>query len=505
MEEDLKVKIKELLERRERLVRELNSYDSEESREPIQYNIDKITWELESLIDSIKKEIEEREESAQVSINKLEKESKEEIEALKKKQMNLITRLKRELEAYDSEEARNPIQYNIDKITWELEDNISKITSRLDLNIKGIKKEFQEYRDNALGEIEELGVDFEEFGLDKLNKNKDEEIDNQEVVSEKENKEQENVENPGFLTENLSKADKSFETIMNVAKNMPKKQEIKEQPLKESLQENIKIIVGRNAKIMVGNEIFNLESEDVIEGINLNFEEVKGIYKDNNVEIDERYWNQLESAFEKGAIDTTVINIIDRSKLSNEQKQNLLKDHIDKFVSSCNKEKYDAKSEVIYDVKDLSKTNLWKRIRKTEINTDEKNVLIENARLAERMGTAKIDGKYKPNLISRFIAKVTGRNIRMLPTIEQQYDAAEVVNEMKNREIQDFNKKAIKKEFVLNKTLLQEVEELHNDFKSNLRVNNSENSKDDNVDDIIGKSLEGIAKDVRDIKNDEGR
>ena len=91
-----------------------------------------------------------------------------------------------------------------------------------------------------------------------------------------------------------------------------------------------------------------------------------------------------------------------------------------------------------YDQKTLSKTSIISSIFRKELNIQEKNSILENARMAERHETGKLTGEYKPGLRMRMVAFLTGKAIKKLPTMDQIHEAAIVYN--KERDNENFRK-----------------------------------------------------------------
>lgn len=267
--------------------------------------------------------------------------------------------------------------------------------------------------------------------------------------------------------------------------SLKKELEDEEQKNKEKIQ----IVVGRNAKIKIGERTFEVGKKAVKEGVNLDIKDVCEIIERLAVKIPHKDWNVIAEGIDNGEFDTTILNVIDESCIDFSTKKQLLEDQCQKFIAAQNGEKYTSKSDVIYDADDLSKTSLIGRFLRREVNTDEKNQLIESARSSERKKIASVEGKYQPDRKSRFLAKIFKKNIRLLPTASEQKEVAEIYNKMSGIEKNSkFDRTKVKEN--LNEAQLQELEEL----MESQRVQNRENSKRDI------RQREGMK-----VPNDDGR
>lgn len=145
----------------------------------------------------------------------------------------------------------------------------------------------------------------------------------------------------------------------------------------------------------------------------------------------------IKEAIENKAIDPVVINMLNElsaDKQDAKRAENLLKLYCDKCLHQ--KIKHDLLVE--YDQKTLSKTSIISSIFRKELNIQEKNSILENARMAERHETGKLTGEYKPGLRMRMVAFLTGKAIKKLPTMDQIHEAAIVYN--KERDNENFRK-----------------------------------------------------------------
>ena len=94
---------------------------------------------------------------------------------------NQIARLEQELKGYIHDQAASePIKYNIDKIKWELEEKVKNINEQYEIEKNNILK-------NILEQIEETGIDLEEYGLKDIEEAQENKEEQKEKLEEKSN------------------------------------------------------------------------------------------------------------------------------------------------------------------------------------------------------------------------------------------------------------------------------------------------------------------------------
>jgi len=141
MEEIKKKEIKDLVERIGRLEKEAALYYGE-AREPIEYNIERLTDQLEEILKPCRNDLEE-----------LEKQSNEQIEKLEEEANKRIERLEQEAALYYGE-AREPMEHNIERIKDQLEADKEAILSNL-----------EEEKQKRFKELEDLGLELKKYGF----------------------------------------------------------------------------------------------------------------------------------------------------------------------------------------------------------------------------------------------------------------------------------------------------------------------------------------------------
>lgn len=192
MEKELKEKIKDLVEREQRLSKEYEIYKYDlEASEPIQRNVNKIHSELEDEVNKIKQELEEKTKKVNQEIEEKENTAQMRIKELNNKEKDGLARLEREYEIYKHNlEASEPIKRNIDKIRGKLEEETNQILSKLKEETKQLEENLKADRENVLKELEETGINLEEFGLiePKVEIKEEKEENNNKEVKQEENK-----------------------------------------------------------------------------------------------------------------------------------------------------------------------------------------------------------------------------------------------------------------------------------------------------------------------------
>ena len=225
-----------------------------------------------------------------------------------------------------------------------------------------------------------------------------------------------------------------------------------------------KIEIGKKAKIiMAGGHEFNIPAKDVKDGVNLS--------KEQTIEILNKYIDDENSVLlaqqlvEKNELDTTVLNVIEKSGIDDNTKKEVLNSYFNKCLLPTEENKIDIK----YNAKEMSKVNLWNRILKRELNNNEKSELLLKAKKAEELGIAKTEGEYKVNAIEKILGKFGG-TLRLPEPSDAQIEAAYKYNENRDKEnfkdsIRNF-KSEMSKEGYKELKSLSKAEEKQNEVSS---------------------------------------
>lgn len=268
------------------------------------------------------------------------------------------------------------------------------------------------------------------------------------------------IEPPKVLTKDDLQGDKSKGTEVDKTKTEEKKPE-------EKKPTPFYIKIGRRASIIMGKSEINLGKYTVMDGLDLDEAGVIEILKDSGISLNNE--KAIKEAIENKVIDSVVINgLSEFSKLEGYEAK--AKEMMESYCKQCLHTVKEKKLAVTYDQKDLSKSGLFASIMQREINIADKNEIMERASVAERHEVGMREGTYKPNLRSRFMAFVTGQQIKTLPTIEQIQNTANVYNMARD------NTKF--KESLKVKTMTIEQEKEFDDLKEKIKES-KELSKDE--------------------------
>lgn len=197
-----------------------------------------------------------------------------------------------------------------------------------------------------------------------------------------------------------------------------------------------KVIIGRKGKVSYDGKNYRIPAKALREGMGLVASEVTDILKKSNIDVLRP--EVLEEGLKSKMIDPMIINAICNAKgrffkqMSNVDKSAIL----NRYLADCMNAKYnnDPKNNcnIEYDQEDLSKSNLIKGFFDREMDFDEKLEMVKRAKKATRFNIGKTKGEYKPNRLSRFLARITKQDIPMLPpplSIEEQMEVATKYNQ----------------------------------------------------------------------------
>ena len=214
---------------------------------------------------------------------------------------------------------------------------------------------------------------------------------------------------------------------------------------------DMKVIIGRTGKISYDGKSYKIPAKALREGMDMVESEVKEVLGKANIDVLRP--EILEEGLKSKMIDPMIINAICNAKgrffkqMSNVDKTAIL----NRYLKDCMNAKYnnDPKNNcnIQYDQEDLSKSNLLKGFFDREMDFDEKIEMVKRANKAIRFNIGQKKGEYKPNRLSRFLARITKQDIPMLPpplSIEEQMEVAtkynQLLDEGKSLKREDFMK-----------------------------------------------------------------
>ncbi len=180
--------------------------------------------------------------------------------------------------------------------------------------------------------------------------------------------------------------------------------------------------LGKTASIAMADKVYTFDTKQVKQAMNKSYNEISAML-DNYLIGDEKAL--IQKLITKNEFDPTILAIInDAGAIYPNEKQKLVKQYVDKCLDP--KEKSELKIE--YDTKELSKVNLFNRIFKRELNSQEKYKMIIRASAAQSKDIAEVDGEYKIGAMEKFISKFTRKQPMALPT-RAEIEAAYAYNE----------------------------------------------------------------------------
>ena len=201
---------------------------------------------------------------------------------------------------------------------------------------------------------------------------------------------------------------------------------------KLNTEKTYEIKIGRNAEITIGNHKVKVKNVYVKDGINLDGKEVK-VLLEKHIDFESDDWetsiNQLQK---KNLLDPTVLNVVEASNLSLEEKDSIIKNYLqDCFSAVVNNEK--TSGNIVYDLEDLSKTNIISRLMHKEVDNVEKFKMQAKAIASSRYGISEVKGDYKPNIISTLMSKILRQPVKAYLTTAEQQEVATKYEELKSK------------------------------------------------------------------------
>lgn len=377
-------KIKELVNRIERLEKEAALYEGE-AREPIDNNIEKLREELKGELEPYKKQIE-----------KIEKDYSSRIE-----------RLEQEAALYDGE-AREPMDNNIEKL----------------------KNELEEEKDKILNALKEQGVNLEGFGLvEKIPQEEKAETKAEEKTNEEEIAQERHIKETRLriCKDVFAKKEKGFEDIIT--------------PEYEQVKNSILALVDKNPNKLreIMYKISDMTIEDIYEDIiktvkqQGNDDKAKNIAK--NLEKIKARREELNPKKDESKKDDSKK---DEPKKENSKQDNERRGQLERRLRRVFRNKEERFEDLIIDEYVFFKEDMFKLLDKDLDGLE--NVLnqMRNMKLSDiyrsMMAKAKEQGKEDKSLyISEMVDKITEREAEIKKEKEEKLKQEEELRNYKNK------------------------------------------------------------------------
>ena len=218
---------------------------------------------------------------------------------------------------------------------------------------------------------------------------------------------------------------------------------------------DIEVNLGRKGYVIYQGKKYKISKGEMKGFTDLGIFSIIDMIKDCGIEIKEA--TLLKEALGGEYIDYAVINgIISANKMNNEIKVNILNTYLSEClrVKDCiKKSKFEEayaenKCNITYNLKDLSRVG--------GMSEEEKNEFLMNIGKVQRFNMGKIQGEYKPSFLARIMAKLKGRDLKLLGQYEEE--VGRVANRFsgKRQTAQDY------KSFI--KSLRDQIEDTEIDF-----------------------------------------
>ena len=395
----------------------------------------------QKLIDDSKKILEEakkRKESLEKEVEDEYKENKKDDEKVSpdvKKAREELANYKSQLEKMERDEVQFPNKVKDSKYKEFLNRKIQEKTKFLEENDKSSAEEIKEF------ELNEIKEEYMNFKM---------------AIAR--------IEKPVELQKPNPVLEKAKE-VRRVKEEEKKKNPLGKKNRNVVLPKDVKISIGRKGTITFNGIDYIVAKKDIKKGLNLTEEETMSLINEN-LNVKDEIKEYMKEAIKNKIIDSTVINAVCSTSMTNKDKKDLLKQYIMDGLRAKNGSEYKNNCNISYDKKDLSKASLFARIFKREINASEKVEMLDRASVGERYAIARQEGEYKPDRISRIVGFVTRTKVPLLSDkISSLQEVATAYNELR-----DNGKTKTHKEFEhslkanvkhLSKEQVQEMDELH--------------------------------------------
>ncbi len=227
-------------------------------------------------------------------------------------------------------------------------------------------------------------------------------------------------------------------------------------PEKNDKYSKTEITIGRKVKIKIGNAVYIVSEK--------NMKNIVRLKRSSRLEILNKYNEALKGRYSEdflknlSKISCTPLYAIDKSNMPEKDKLELInriirqhensiiadsglevgKIDIDRvnenieikkkyyedlealgYDTSRKRDKLEKVCNIKYDLKDLSKTNIINRLLRKEIDEKDKTIILAEAETYQTLDLSDIIGKFKPSGISKFISKLTGRELPKLMEVNE--------------------------------------------------------------------------------------
>ncbi len=394
--------------------------------------------EYESDLIKIQKELEVLQKE-KIELKKINEEFQEKVKKYKLKEIKEQTREEKTNEENKKEENT---QKEVERFTGDVIDKNGKVISKQEET----KKEKEQTREEKIKE---------ESKEEKKKKEEEKKIEEQNIeeglkwkVKRAENEQsgesaQSTAESAEAIEAKINKAKEEFEKANRDYKNIhlgvvePKieREEIEGAIEKAglTLAKDLKIEIGRTGKITYNGQSYEFGKSFIKEGTHLNVKETIELMKEIGLNQTRKSTEFVKECIKQDFMDPTIIHMIHRLNMPAEDKKKIMRQYVSDVYNAKQEEKFENNCNILYNEEDFSKTNLWDRLMKREINTEEKVKIISKARKANRYNLADIKGEYKPNLLSKLIDIVKREKTPKMPTMKDKQVVASKFNELLNK------------------------------------------------------------------------
>lgn len=236
------------------------------------------------------------------------------------------------------------------------------------------------------------------------------------------------------------------------------------------IPEDLKIEIGRKGKITYKGITYELGKRIIKEGINLTQEETVELAKEMGMNDTKEAEKILGECIKEKLVDSTVLCMISNMNMPIEDKKKIARTYITDAFNVKTGKAFENNCKVEYNEKDLSKSGLFARIFRKEVNEEEKIEMISRARTANRNSIADIRGEYKPDRVSRFMNWIRGEETVKMPTMKDKQIVGEEFNKLLNKnEVDKINSNEYMKNAKLTEVQKQELKELYKSQTRNMK------------------------------------
>lgn len=275
------------------------------------------------------------------------------------------------------------------------------------------------------------------------------------------------------VKEEFQKANTDYKNIHLVADGQIDEKQVQgaiKRALGTDIPEDLKIEIGRKGKITYKGITYELGKSIIKEGINLTQEETVELAKEMGMNDTKEAEKILGECIKEKLVDSTVLRMISNMNMPIEDKKKIARTYITDAFNVKTGKAFENNCKVEYNEKDLSKSGLFARIFRKEVNEEEKIEMISRARTANRNSMADIRGEYKPDRVSRFMNWIRGEETVKMPTMKDKQIVGEEFNKLLNKnEVDKINSNEYMKNAKLTEVQKQELKELYKSQTRNMK------------------------------------